>query len=318
MLKKELLPLLLLFLPLSILQVEAAPPTQTKLLFLQYNITIELDEIAHETLKLKLKNLGNSPVKVFNFTVLVETSNFKVKDDFGNVEFGEKKGKTIECYLNKPILPNSEANLTISFNSPDFIGKIKDKYIFGLGYLVEAETKVFCLRVSLPEGMGIVSPKLKGISYPSIHPHPQRLYTDGRRIIVEWEYLNLSRKESLDFSVKYEPMYRGKNVQSAFLNMSFLILSFIFGLSLGLAPFFLVLRKRKTNYQPRIFTINKAHKEILDAIKERNGEITQEELSKILNMSKSKISTALTELERAGVIKREQFGKTKMIHLVIR
>ena len=56
-------------------------------------------------------------------------------------------------------------------------------------------------------------------------------------------------------------------------------------------------------------------RKVVEKIIENNGSVLQSEISRMENMTKLKTHRAVKELERKGVIKLEQYGKTNRIVL---
>ncbi len=64
-----------------------------------------------------------------------------------------------------------------------------------------------------------------------------------------------------------------------------------------------------------VVTLTNTERRIINRLEENGGSLPQDELRRITGMSKSTLSVALTSLERKSLVRREAFGKTKIVTL---
>ena len=79
---------------------------------------------------------------------------------------------------------------------------------------------------------------------------------------------------------------------------------------------FLLLKSKKISVEMQSMANNAEIAIIIDTIKRHGGRITQRDLARKLNMSKSKISLLLSELEARGLIKKYKKGRGNIIVLM--
>jgi DNA-binding MarR family transcriptional regulator len=61
--------------------------------------------------------------------------------------------------------------------------------------------------------------------------------------------------------------------------------------------------------------LNPTEKKVVESLIKKNGEILQSEITRMQGMTKLKTHRAVTDLERKGIINRENYGKTHRIFL---
>lgn len=123
-----------------------------------------------------------------------------------------------------------------------------------------------------------------------------------------------------------------KSIESAFtvVNLSFGIFGFLFALGVYLVFFSrgeeMMMNRleesKKTSlgsdkFKVILSVLDEAEKKVIKAIKEQEG-ITQSTLMLRTNLSKTKLSYVVNDLERRGLIKRKPHKKTFRIFLAIR
>ncbi len=66
----------------------------------------------------------------------------------------------------------------------------------------------------------------------------------------------------------------------------------------------------------QVITLSNVERRILNRLEEEGGSVVQDQLRRITGLSKSTLSVTLTNLERKALIRRRNFGRTKLIELI--
>ncbi len=137
-----------------------------------------------------------------DFTILnlsVATMSGTSRCDFNNV----KGGSSISC--NFYGMEEDGRNIRINFYTREAIRPTDDKYEFRLNFPVPYKTERMFSIVKLP-AKAALSEEIVNQSY---FPPDGSTLTDGRRMMVSWEGMNLTTEETLSFLVTFEVMDSG-------------------------------------------------------------------------------------------------------------
>ncbi len=174
------------------------------------------------------------------------------------------------------------------------------------------EMQNISLRILLPRHASL-SPN----SVVPVYPEPDYNATDGFSLLFTWETNLLQPGQEKVFIIKY----RFPNVTPAQTVVVFTlqILSVIVGVVLGIILTFGVPRlveRFKRIGEVRIVGVTGEEEEVLDIIRQKGGSCPQKDLYTEMNMSQSKVSIILTNLEERGLIKRFRDGRENMVHIL--
>ncbi|RMF05309.1 hypothetical protein D6764_05060 [Candidatus Woesearchaeota archaeon] len=163
-------------------------------------------------------------------------------------------------------------------------------------------------------------------SDPSIVPSASEIKTDGTSIIVVWKeakpvlpqrfYLKYHGHESME-SAKSEIINELSEWAVLLLISIFACLGFLAGFLLGTKKKRMPLEEASLleKYVPASL-LSPDEKEIIRVIKESKNTITQKEITRQLNWSKSKVSALMTNLEHKKIVQREKIGRNYKVQLV--
>ena len=197
-------------------------------------------------------------------------------------------------------------DITYRFYLDDQITRKETTYILTATHSLLANVKNFDFTIVLPEGYGIAG--------ESVSPHPSKFISDGRHVILEWDLHEPIPPELREFDaiVLYEnllgeklPWWHGRE------NYIYLVII----AAAAFASFRLIRRLRitkKTN--DKIDILRDDEQSIMRLIIDNDG-IDQREIQRETDFSKTKVSKILTELEKRGVIRKEQVGRRNKIFL---
>jgi uncharacterized membrane protein len=150
-----------------------------------------------------------------------------------------------------------------------------------------------------------------------LFPDPDCNCTNGNSLIFIWEIPQLQSGQERAFIVKYQlpatPAVQTEN----FLLQGILLLGL--GLGVGVVLTFLVPRlaerlRRITSV--RLVGITEEEDTIIEVIRRKGGSCNQKELYRGLDLSQSKVSLILSNLEERGLILRTRDGRENIVRLI--
>lgn len=244
-------------------------------------------------------------------------ANFKEKQNFINFSLTPRiedlvvflDDKEIECSIKEEIglsVVNCQFSdymmnkhfLKIEFNSNYPLIAVGDKLMFKSDYNPIIETKKFIYILKLPVGYIIPEERL-------ITPKPDKIYSDGRRIILSWERKQLN--EIFEISVI------SKSVARTFNFSYVIIVMVILFLSSAVLFYFKKIKKKEISYPALV----KHEQIVVNILKKAKGNVLwQKQIQLQTGFSKVKVFRVLKSLEQRGVIKKEPWGNANKIHLV--
>lgn len=150
------------------------------------------------------------------------------------------------------------------------------------------------------------------LSGDNIVPKPEQITSDGEHIIIQW---NINHTETLRYYVKYTNHESTESIAEELRNeigewlvIVFIIISLIVGFILGY--------KTKKDKEVSVVAeqlLSPDEKELLNEINKHyeseDKEITQKDLGKKLNWSKSKVSGVMTLLVQKKLVEKEKQGR---------
>ncbi|MBN2517857.1 MAG: hypothetical protein JXB14_03350 [Candidatus Altiarchaeota archaeon] len=270
-----------------------------------YNMDLELTRggALRENIEFKIVNLESSKLKL---PVPFEPKNLTVGGGLG-FEVEEGEGYVIS------IMTGGQRNLEVSlgFFMEGYVQKLEGKYLFAFAHIPSLGTNNFTVRLGLPMGSGISSndPRI-----PSVSPPPRSIFTDGRRIVLEWEYGGLRPNEAINFVVVYEFGIGLDGDGSGFSLLLPYLMVFAMGVLLSLFIYWFLLRPRLERIEVVKEVLGEDENRIVKAM-EGADRIKQEDLRGGLGYSKAKISKIVSGLEKKGVLEKERYGRTNILRL---
>lgn len=239
-------------------------------------------------------------------------------DGVGDIEYKlPYDARTVESNLDYIIHNNifrvEQANgLELSYISNSFIEETKDNYFFILKNQFDKPVK---MELILPEGGVLEENKL-------IFPDPDKISSDGRRIILEWD--ELSSEELL---VSYEVVKDTSNNIMWILIVLIIISIVVYFYQFRRVKIKLrklkkkkkVSRKTMRNQRKKILTTNLfgEEKKIVEYLLSRKKkESWTKEIVRDLGISKVRLSRRLRNLEQKGLIEKIPFGNENRVRLL--
>ncbi len=250
--------------------------------FSNYSMNLEISQTSmiNETVSFTMQNIGESPI------ALVEYFN------------------TVVISLREPLKNGTSDSIKINFELSGFVADFKEDKILSFSYIPEANITAFSLIVKLPPRSTLASEIEKsGESLSAVYPSPTKIYTNGKRIILEWQRDELKIGESFRVFVMYSNLNK-RNYSPLWV---------LFGLLIGTALTYFVIKGKNKNIARMVLSGDE--EKIYELILASDGEILQEEIVKTTGFSKAKVSKLIRNLEIKKIIKKEPYRKTNRLML---
>ncbi len=240
-----------------------------------------------------------------DFFVLAYIKNVQVSGESGLLDCAvmeQGAGTLISCDK------INETAVTYRFTAYNLVRSLGSAKMFSYIFPITGIIGEFDLMVNLPLGAGIVDKSKINLSgFNPFTPDTGSEGSDGRKIFVKWFFIKPQLGKSIEASVIYEQIF-GPELM--------LIGAALIIISLPAAFFFLVMRRRN-RIEHVLPILNADERTIMKKVLEAGGEIEQRKIVRECDMSKSKVSRVLKDLEERGIItmiKRGRSNKVKMLY----
>ncbi len=238
-------------------------------------------------------------------------SNLKLKIPYDSKAIEANREYEIKSFENYKLIKVASAeDLVIKYITKSPIEISKDKYFF----IIENPFKEKAdIRIYLPESAVLGEKKL-------IFPQPSRIWTDGRRIIIDWKNL-----EEENILVEYEFIEKGNYLFYVVLSIliTFVIVLYNHEKKKLNSKIQQIKKKAKEKKKPSAessqITKNliEDEKRIVEfLLKKKDNECWTKEIIKELGISKVKLSRKLRSLEQKEIIKKIPYGNENRIKLI--
>src|SRR5574342_444528 len=200
-------------------------------------------------------------------------------------------------------------NLNISYETDYPIATVGENTLFR--YTDKLPYQALAQQVTLTLPVGYIIPRERGKDESFyISPKPKEVYSDGQRIILNWE----QKGQELPISVIARKVI-GPPVGWIASTGALVIIT-----AMGVAWFVLSRRQTTPKTKPPkkkavvVPTLIDKEQQVVDFLKQ-NGEVWQKQIQQATNFSKAKVSRILRNLEERGVITKTIYGNTNKISL---
>jgi uncharacterized membrane protein len=248
----------------------------------------------------KLTIVFFKPEKEFELKIFAKIENFNASSNAGPVSCNVIKGEAslISCEMN---LTQEKRTLNLNFETNDFVKKIDEKYYLSADLSLGKEISSLFASFKLDEGL-LISKKDDS---PQIFPANATILSDGRRVIVNWNFQNIEKDRTIKFEIFYETIEKTK------FPLLFLVLIFS-----AIAIVSSIFYKRIKKARKLIFSVlDEQERKILDMIS-KSEQINQKKIVQTMNLSKAKVSRIVKKLAERGLIKVERRGRTNILRIV--
>jgi uncharacterized membrane protein len=267
-----------------------------------------VDSKLQEEVSLKIYNDREEPLVRFIYPFGGRLKNLTVYDSVGELEYSSKytgEKTYVTCTLRKPLSTGRDYKITYKFYLDGQITRKETTYILSTSHSLLANVENFDFTIVLPEGYGIAG--------ESVSPRPGKFGSDGRHVILEWNLYEPIPPELREFDaiVLYESLFGEKPLwwegkeNYIYLTVAAVVL---------IASVALLRRFRRKQTNDKIDILKDDEQAIMRLILEHDG-IDQREIQRETDFSKTKVSKILSELEKRGVVRKEQVGRRNKIFL---
>lgn len=266
-------------------------------------VTIEINDDGSSNWEVTL-NYENQTEKS-DFFVIAYIKNVEVSGDVNALDCSVNEqgaGTLISCDK------ISEKSVKYRFTAYNLVRSIGSAKMFSYMFPITGIVGEFDLIINLPLGAGII--EKDKISIPGVKPFSPDTGSegsDGRKIYVKWFFIKPQLGQSIETSVIYDQIFGPEQI---------IIGAVLLLLSIPAIFFFFVMR-RKGRIEQVLPILNENERVVMKKILETGGEIEQRKIVRECDMSKTKVSRILKELEERGLItmsKRGRSNKVKMAY----
>lgn len=307
-------------------------PLVHSLEIVSYEATVELTNMTpKESIVFTLLNTDVVEIDELNYPFSGDVEDITVIDSLGTLSSTlDFRGKNafVTAILRRPLRKDESVTLIYDIETHGLLTKRGDTHILSQSHSLLANVKKFKLNIILPEGYGITE---EGVS-----PTPTRFISDGRRIILVWEYGTPIPTELREFRVillfekliQEEPTIIVETVEPPPVSNSnpmvlpYMVIAVLFLVLIPLGLHYLraedtiitALFRKKRGIENKIDILREDEQSILKLVVEEDG-IDQRDIQRITDFSKTKVSKILSELEKRGAITKQQIGRRNKIYL---
>ncbi len=274
--------------------------------FSNYSMNVEIGQtsVINETVSFTMQNIGESPIALVEYSITSKPLSLGIYDSKGPLNYTIENGNTVVIRLREPLKNGTSESIKINFELSGFVADFKEDKILSFSYIPEANITAFSLIVKLPPRSTLASEiKKSGESLSAVYPSPTMIYTNGKRIILEWQREQLKSGESFRVFVMYSNLSK-RNYSPLWV---------LFGLLIGTVLTYFVIRGKNKNIA-RMVLLGDEEK-IYELLLASDGEILQEEIVKTTGFSKAKVSKLVRNLESKKIIKKEPYRRTNKLML---
>lgn len=311
------------FSPLSTsppISIDQADNTGINILYHEININIHNASIITITELYKIHNLRNSSLPGINIWL-----NRSV-DDISITDYEEPLVFTKENYDGNNFL-KIKFKIPLNFTGKEIVSiQYSHNYTFSsdapYSYVFETSishfTEIFTLIIWLPPAYRLYRDEDNPAHSPYLPTYNAKELQQDERTIISWERTNYDEQNNQAFLVQFIQKLQRDEIEGVFAapRNSF-IAGVILGVFLGVSFTFWLIRYRekKAIKETGKSLLTKDQKELIRIVFEHKGKISQKQLCDVTGYSKSKISRNLVPLEKRGLITREKWGRTYVVHL---
>lgn len=258
----------------------------------------------------------------FTFLFLFETAPdgsleyvmpFAIKDMGTSANFGEYKcnyetrTKFSRIFCDFSNVSEGGRALNIKFSSEEAVNNLGEMISFNADIRTPQDVKRMVVKAVLKEGFILIKEPEGTTNVVPYSPKEGKEGSDGRKIFVEWERLEVKRGEGIDVSVNYEKIasvvQTDQNIVFLFIGILILVIAIAVGLG----------GREKKEMDTSI--LKQDEKKVFEIINEKGGMCKQRVIVAETDFSKAKVSRLIKDLEERGLIRTEKSGRSKKIYV---
>jgi len=266
----------------------------------ELNSTIDIEENGKVNIELIFKFMDET--KEVYFSIPYEIYDLKV--DGGKCYVEKHEENVLICKPNSPFIVG-QILIKANFRTEGMISTGENKTLFRLDIPILRDTKNVNIIVKLPELMAVVDDKILPIS-----PSGSDVGSDGRRIVMKWEFFEEFSGDIIPLKIYYESL----NPTNFFQLINFeWIIFFLIIIAVGI---FLIYSKISKRSAIVFSVLNEPERIIVNLIQNNDKKnIDQRMLVKSSGFSKAKVSRIVQSLEARGVVSVVRSGRKNKLTL---
>ena len=217
-------------------------------------------------------------------------------------------GSEIRC----PTELRNNFTVNLEYRVDNLISSRDDVRIFQYEHRVYRPTDNFNLKVLLPDGHAILEES--NTTQQVISPLNYETGSNGRQILVNWD-VEPQLGNTLSFYILMNDIQGDPtDNDSVSINRNIIVASIIIILTLlaAAAGFFIYNRE---DLSENMDDLNDDQKDILEKMRENDGEYLQKDLVDEMDYSKAKISGEVSELVDKGILKKSKEGRSNKLSI---
>ena len=280
----------------------------------EYHMRIDVtpNGTCRETIYLHLRNTGDEPIRNAFFTVFRDVQDIAVSgvgEDISWTVAENQWFKLVNITFTYPVLPGKDRHYTISFTTDQFVRREGDDLEFRTTYNPSSPITDFSLTVAVPSGyilpMGGMAAQTHSVLFP-----PAELKTDGQHLLLVWARANVTADDSIGVFARFTlPKETVKEPCPPLTPQGIAV-----GVLLGGALF--SFGRWATQKRPSVLSVfTEDEQAVVEALIHAGGRLKQRDLLVKLDISKSKLSRLVMDLESRGVLRKERMGNTNRLVL---
>ena len=265
-----------------------------------------------ETIDIHLRNTGDEPIRNAFFTVVRDVQDIEVigiGEDISWTVAENQWIKLVNITFTYPVLPGKDRHYSISFTTDQFVRREGDDLEFRTTYNPSTPIIDFSLTVSLPSGYILPVGGMAAQTHSVLFP-PAELKTDGQHLLLVWARTNVTADDSIGVFARFtRPKEEVKEVYQPITLQGIAV-----GIILGGLLFFI--GQWATKKRPSVLSVfTEDEQAVVEALIHAGGKLKQRDLLVKLDISKSKLSRLVMDLESRGVLRKERMGNTNRLVL---
>ncbi len=270
-------------------------------------------------------NNSETKIELEGSTTFVQSNLVLISDSIGNltlilspnprdVEISINGGIT-DCLIQAEFarcgsIPAGAYNINISYETDYPIATVGENTLFRYTDKLPYPSRSQQITLVLPVGYIIPREKGKDESF-YVSPKPKEVYSDGQRIILNWEQKGQELPVSVIARRVIGPPFGWIAATAALVILTAMGVAWTILSQIRQRTPKNKTTKKKTVIVP---TLIDKEQQVVDFLKQ-NGEVWQKQIQQTTNFSKAKVSRILRNLEERGVITKTIYGNTNKIAL---
>lgn len=259
----------------------------------QYNINVELGDVAYYNVNIILVNYTDS---TFSIALPGSPTNIMINSTSLCTQLDSVWGKEVKCIIGDA----SKATISISYETDKKLTKKDNYYIFSDSTIMPMNTDKLTMIVKLPEGMGLIKQE-------AYQPEDALLGSDGRRSFVYWDRDMMRQGETFDSSVAYEEV---TSFDYAILEVILIVIITAVVIIVVALKYF----SKQKSVQVILPVLKQDEKKIFEALIKHESGVKQKLIVTDSGYSKAKVSKILKSLNERGLVKLERIGRTNKVY----